>query len=417
MATGAAYQEYQSYRAGERDTTVPVVPTVDFSDPLTLAMTNIAKTQKALADVVTTTNNLGAALASSVAVANQMVTEDKAVAQTLVTTKQQAQQTVASITQQFPQITTTDNQRNWQIFQATLRGKGFPQSLINASSSFFNAMNNDGITDADTQISLYLDAKDYTTKNGQTIRSPFYDAYGKFNEGLKVPYDSATLFNTIEGYRNIADKYSWNSKFIADSSIANYLKNGIDVKTLDERANAARLKAASADPVYTKALQAQGYISSSQDLQDFFLDPTVGTQVMDQRRNTAAVTAEFFRQQQQEKALKFHQDFLAQLGAKYTSMGYTESEAANLAQKSYSTIATELNPMTKLSGIYSGNQALTAEQAQTQLEQEQFQGLASQQRALLGGMESQAFQGMAGLSGTSAYLRKTSLSKSPIGQL
>lgn len=412
MATdNSAYLERQSYRTGERDTTVPVVPTVSPNDPLTNAMATLF--------------GMRVALQESVNVGNKMAAENAAVVQQLKDTKTQATATIASVAPQLtPKTTSTttpavgsDTQRNIQIFQAVLRGKGFPASLVNSSASYFNTLASDGITDPDTAISLFLDAKNYTTKNGQVVESPFYAAYGKFNEGLKIPYDAGTLFNTIEGYKNVVDKYSLNSKFVSDNSISQYLKNGVDVKTLDERANTARLKAAQADPVYTTALAKQGYIASNQDLQDFFMDPTIGTEVMDQRRNTASVTAEFLRQQQQEKALQFHQSFLQQLGAKYTDMGYTEAQAAELAKKNYATIAEELSPMTKLSGIYSGKQALTAEQVQTQLEQEQFSGLASQDRARLAGMEVGAFQGSAGLSGTSAYLRKTSLSKGTIGAL
>ena len=74
-------------------------------------------------------------------------------------------------------------------------------------------------------IEVFLSSKDYTLKNGTKASSPFYAKYGKFNEGLAEPYDAGTLFNLVEGYKGVVQKYGISSKFSTDDSISKYLKN------------------------------------------------------------------------------------------------------------------------------------------------------------------------------------------------
>jgi hypothetical protein len=296
------------------------------------------------------------------------------------------------------------------VLKSLLLGRGYPSSLVDESVPYLSSLLKDGLAPSDA-VEIYLNAKNYTTKSGNQLTSPFYNTYGKFNEGLKTPYDAGTLFQTVEGYKNIQGKYHLNSNFFTDNSIKQYLSNNIDVKTLDERANAARLKAVTADPVYVSALQKLGYINNAQDLTDFYLDPTIGTEALTQKRNTAAFATEALRQANLQNGVQFREQFVNQMGAELTNKGYSENQIANLAQSGYQNIAAQLGTTTKLSGIYQGPNAGTSDQIQQELQAQEFQGLDSQRRALLNQQEIQGFQGSAGLSGTSAYLRKTSLQK------
>ena len=152
---------------------------------------------------------------------------------------------------------------------------GFTTSLIDTSADFLNRLLKDGL-DYDNAISIFLDSKEYTFKNGQKVISPFYTAYGYLNEGLTVPKTASELFNAVEGYKGVVAKYALSDKYISSDSLKKYVKNNVTVADLDERANAARLKAINADPSYTSALKALGYITADTDLTDFFLNPDIG---------------------------------------------------------------------------------------------------------------------------------------------
>jgi hypothetical protein len=129
---------------------------------------------------------------------------------------------------------------NIDVLKSLLRGMGFSSSLIDSSADFLNRLLKDGL-DYDNAISIFLDSKEYTFKNGQKVTSPFYTAYGYLNEGLTVPKTASELFNAVEGYKGIISKYSLSDKFLTSDSLKKYIKNNVSVSELDERANAARL--------------------------------------------------------------------------------------------------------------------------------------------------------------------------------
>lgn len=281
------------------------------------------------------------------------------------------------------------------VLKATLKGMGFNSSIIDSSSAYLNKLLGEGF-DYDNAVQLFLNTKEYTLKDGTTITSPFYSQYGYLNEGLVNPKTASELYNAVEGYKGIVDKYNLSSKFLTADALKGYVKNNISVATLDERANMARLKAVSADTAQVNALVKLGYINSAADLTDFYLDPKIGQEQLTQNRITGAFAAEAVRRAQ--TGIQFNKERLTQLGAEFTARGLTEAQAGALAAQGYETIGEQLTPMSKFSGIYGKTQETEALKSsiQSELENEQFMGTASQRRKLYTELETRAFQGSSG---------------------
>lgn len=281
------------------------------------------------------------------------------------------------------------------VLKAMLRGMGFNSAIIDSSSTYLNKLLGEGF-DYDNAVQLFLNTKDYTLKDGTTITSPFYTQYGFLNEGLVNPKTASELYNAVEGYKGIVDKYALSTKFLTPESLKGYVKNNISVAALDERANMARLKAVSADTAQVNALVKLGYINSAADLTDFYLDAKIGQEQLNQNRITGAFAAEAVRRAQ--TGIQFNRERMTQLGAEFTSRGLSESQAGALAAQGYETIGEQLNPMSKFAGIYDKAQETAALKTsiQTELENEQFMGTASQKRKLYTELEQRAFQGQSG---------------------
>lgn len=281
------------------------------------------------------------------------------------------------------------------VLKAMLRGMGFNSAIIDSSSTYLNKLLGEGF-DYDNAVQLFLNTKDYTLKDGTTVTSPFYTQYGFLNEGLVNPKTASELYNAVEGYKGIVDKYALSTKFLTPESLKGYVKNNISVAALDERANMARLKAVSADTAQVNALVKLGYINSAADLTDFYLDAKIGQEQLNQNRITGAFAAEAVRRAQ--TGIQFNRERMTQLGAEFTSRGLSESQAGALAAQGYETIGEQLNPMSKFAGIYDKAQETTALKTsiQTELENEQFMGTASQKRKLYTELEQRAFQGQSG---------------------
>ena len=283
---------------------------------------------------------------------------------------------------------------NIDVLKSLLRGLGYSASLIDSSADFLNRLLKDGL-DYDNAVSIFLDSKEYTFKNGQKVISPFYTAYGYLNEGLVIPKSASELYNAVEGYKGIVAKYNLSDKYLSQDSLKKYVKNNVSVSELDERANAARLKAVNADVNYTNALQALGFIKTAADLTDFFLNPDIGKEALEQNRATAAFSTEAIRRSQQ--GVLFSADRFKQLTAGLLGQGLSEEKIGVMASEGFENIAQSLRPTQKLSGIYERLPREEAvEQIQTELEAEQFLGTASQRRKRLAEMETRAFQRSAG---------------------
>lgn len=299
----------------------------------------------------------------------------------------------------------TKGTTNVQVLKGILLARGLPADLVDDSVSFLQTLLKDGI-DAESAITIYLNNKDFTTKSGTTVKSPFYTKYGFYNDALTEKYDASTLFNTVEGYKNVVNKYGVNPKFASTDYIQKYLKNKRSVADLDTYANTARLKAVSADPAYVSSLRAIGAINAEQDLTDFYMDPNVGTETMKQNINTAAFTTEAIRRANMLAPLNVTR--AKQIAAGLTAQNLTEGQVSALASQGYETIAGTLEPLTKYSGIYEGAAAKPAKSIQEELEEEQFRGLESERRKRLAEQATRSFQGQSGLTSQSLSMGSTS---------
>ena len=299
----------------------------------------------------------------------------------------------------------TKGTTNVQVLKGILLARGLPADLVDDSVSFLQTLLKDGI-DAESAITIYLNNKDFTTKSGTTVKSPFYSKYGFYNDALTEKYDASTLFNTVEGYKNVVNKYGVSPKFASTDYIQKYLKNKRSVADLDTYANTARLKAISADPAYVSSLRAIGAINAEQDLTDFYFDPNVGAEVMKQNINAAAFTTEAIRRANMLTPLDVTRT--KQISAGLTAQGLNEAQVSALASQGYETIAGTLEPLTKYSGIYEGAAAKPAKSIQEELEEEQFKGLESQRRKRLAEQNVRAFQGQSGLTSQSLSMGSTS---------
>ena len=288
---------------------------------------------------------------------------------------------------------------NVDVLKAMLKAQGFTSTVIDSSASYLNSLLIDGL-DYDNAVQVFLNTKDYTLKNGTKINSPFYEQYGYLNEGLTKPKTPSELFNAVEGYKGLQTKYGFSDKYLSTDSLKNYVKNNVSVAELDGRANAARLAAINADPAKTDALMKLGYISTSADLQDFYMDAKIGKEQLDLNRNTGAFVAEAIRRAGSGLLVDDSQlSSYRKLSAAMTDKGYSEEAVARLASEGFQNVAESLNPLTALSGIYEktpGNAATTST-IQGELQNEQFMNMPSERRKRLSEQNKQAFSGDAGV--------------------
>jgi len=294
--------------------------------------------------------------------------------------------------------TETGPTTNIDVLKAALRNLGFSSGIIDSSTSFLTSLLKEGL-DYDNATEVFLNNKDYTLKNGSKIESPFYTEYGYLNEGLVVPKSANELFNAVEGYKEVVDKYSLSKKYLDKESLKQYTKNNVTAKDLAERANIATLKSVNQDPAYIEALQKLGYISTAADLKDFFMDPKIGQDQLNINRTTGAFAAEAIRRAQ--SGIQFNSERFRAISRTMVEKGVGEAEASALAAQGFENIAAQLGTTTKLSGIYETNRQATIGQIQSELETEQFGGLESERRKRLKEQETRAFQGSAGTTASS----------------
>jgi len=303
---------------------------------------------------------------------------------------------------------------NIDVLKAALKGMGFSSTIVEASTSFLNGLIRDGL-DYDNATEIFLNSKEYTLKNGQKITSPFYTEYGYLNEGLTVPKTANELFNTVEGFKGVVDKYKLSSKYLTQDALKLYIKNDVTVADLAERAGTAQLRALEADPFQVNALIKQGFISSAADLADFYLDPKIGKEQLELNRQTGVFTAEALRRSKSGISTSAAQlSGFKQLTATLAAKGYSEAQISQLAGTGFENISETLMPTTQLAQIYEkaggtveSNAALT-ENIQNSLLQEEFMGTASERRKRLSEQNIRAFQGQSGT--TTGSLRTTSVS-------
>jgi len=270
---------------------------------------------------------------------------------------------------------------NIDVLKAGLRGLGFSTGVIDSSSGFLSSLLAEGL-DYDNATDIFLNNQEYTLKNGTKIKSPFYTEYGYLNEGLASPKTASELYNAVEGYKIVQQRFNLDKKFLTPDYLKDLVKNNVDAQTFGERANIARLAAINADPAKVQALIKLGNIKDATGLTDFYLDPKIGQEVMQQNINTAAFVTEAVRRGQ--SGISVDTAYGKQMAANLTGKGFTEAQITATAAQGYETIGQQLNPLVKLEQIYgqtTGMGAMPESQLrgdlQKQLEAEQFQGTAS----------------------------------------
>lgn len=284
-------------------------------------------------------------------------------------------------------VTTTPTTAKDILRQALLE-TGMPADVAEASLTFVQSLIDDGITQADAIHHLY-NFKDFTTKAGSKLTSPFYAKYTSLGEGLtgaerKTPLELMQFTLTTE---KLVKNYGFSDKFASYDSLKKYVQNNVSATDLEPRMQAAVLKTTEADPTYVAALQKLGYISGAQDLADFFLDPNIGQQQLEVNRTAAAFAQANL--QRSGAGLTLDPTQIKRISAQYVGMGDTKALAT--AAQGYETIGQTLAPEYQLATMYEQPRGtiLTKEQQvelqksmQAQLENEQFMGmgLASQER-------------------------------------
>lgn len=303
---------------------------------------------------------------------------------------------------------------NIDVMKAGLRGLGFSSAVIDASTGFLNSLLQEGL-DYDNATDVFLNNKDYTLKNGTKINSPFYSEYGYLNEVLASPKTPSELYNAVEGYKIVQQRFNLDKKFTTPDYLKELVKNNVDVETFGQRANIARLAAINTDPVKVEALVKLGHIKDATGLTDFYLDPKIGQEVMQQNLNTAAFATEAIRRA--KSGITFNTEYAKKMGAEYAAKGLTEAQASAAAAQGYEAIGQQLNPLVKLEQIYgqkTGMGAMPESQLradlQKQLEAEQFGGTASELLRKRAEQEQLAFQRKSGTIGASRVYGGGSLS-------
>jgi hypothetical protein len=292
-----------------------------------------------------------------------------------------------------------------QIIRQKLVDLGFPTNIIDSSISFVQSLIDDG--DYPNTPQGFLDAtevlynfKDFTTRKGTKLSSPFYAEFTSLGEGLVGEQRKSPkyLMEFSLAVKDLVAKTGFSSQFASQESIKQYVQNQTRITDLDERFAAATLKTAEANPDNVKALIAMGFINSSQDLKDFYADPTIGQQELNKRRTSVAFAKQAIKRA--DSGIAFNKTRIEQLAAGFGN----EAQAEAAAAQGYETIGQQLNPLTFYEGIY-GNTgksdvALRSE-LQTQLEEEQFRGTASELRKRRKQQAELAFQAKPGTIGAS----------------
>jgi hypothetical protein len=338
------------------------------------------------------------------------VTETKLAATEARTSATATMAITGSIRNPFTGTVTAPPTSSRQLIRQKLVDLGFPANIIDGSISFVQSLIDDGDFNNDaagysSAVEILYNFKDFTTRKGNKLSSPFYAEFTSLGEGLVGDQRKSPkyLMDFALGVKDLVAKTGFSTKFASQDSLKKYVQNGVRISDLDERFAAATLKTAEADPNNIKALQNMGYINSAQDMKDFYADPEIGTQEFERRKTNVAFAKQAIKRA--DSGIAFNKTRIEQLAAGYGN----ELEAEATAAKGYETISQQLNPLTKLEGIYgrrAGDYAGKSDTAirsgiQTMLEEEQFRGTASELRKRREEEEQLAFQAKPGTIGAS----------------
>ena len=282
-----------------------------------------------------------------------------------------------------------------EILRAKLQQLQIPDSILDSSIAFIEALVNDGISQEDA-VDIYYNNKSFTTKGGTTVNSPFYAEFTFLREFAPKTGNPPTPLELMQfklGVKNLVAQYKRSPLYATNESLAKYVSNDVDLVTLDQRFTEAAIKETEANPLYVQALQKMGYISGAEGLGDFYLDPEIGKKQFELNKQTGVFAQQALAQAGQ--GVQFDAARITQLAAPFAGKGTAEQVGA----EGYTTIGQQLQPLTKLEGIYNrqaADQTALTPEIQKQLEEEQFRGTASQLRKRRIEQEQLAFQAQAG---------------------
>jgi hypothetical protein len=306
-----------------------------------------------------------------------------------------------------PDLRTT----NITVLKALLKGQGFSSTLVDSSATYLQKLLINENLDYDNAVEVFLNSKEYSFSDGTTLTSPFYTAYGYLNEGLVNPKSARELYGAVEGYKGVVETYKLSDKFLSTDSLKGYVKNNVTVADLAERANMSAIRSLEADPFQVAALQKQGFIGTSANLIDFYMDEKIGKEQLEINRQTGVFTAEALRRVRSEGAgVVATESQLAgfkQLTATLAAKGYSEAQISQLAATGFENISQTIDPLAKYAGIYEkaggtvASNLAVKESLQSSLLEEEFKGTESARRKRLEEQNLRAFQGQSGTTTTS----------------
>jgi hypothetical protein len=306
-----------------------------------------------------------------------------------------------------PDLRTT----NITVLKALLKGQGFSSTLVDSSATYLQKLLINENLDYDNAVEVFLNSKEYSFSDGTTLTSPFYTAYGYLNEGLVNPKSARELYGAVEGYKGVVETYKLSDKFLSTDSLKGYVKNNVTVADLAERANMSAIRSLEADPFQVAALQKQGFIGTSANLIDFYMDEKIGKEQLEINRQTGVFTAEALRRVRSEGAgVVATESQLAgfkQLTASLAAKGYSEAQISQLAATGFENISQTIDPLAKYAGIYEKaggtveSNLAVKESLQSSLLEEEFKGTESARRKRLEEQNLRAFQGQSGTTTTS----------------
>ena len=310
------------------------------------------------------------------------------------------------------------------ILRAKFQELQIPDEIIDSSISFIEALMDDGLSQ-ENAVDIYYNNKDFQTKDGKTVSSPFYSMFTYLREYAPKTGKAPTPLELMQfklGVKDLVSKYGRSPKFAEESAIQNFIKNSVRLTDLDQRFTEYKLAETKADPNQVAVLVRLGFIRGAQDLGDFYADSTIGQEQFQINKNTAAFAAQALKRE--GMGIEFDAERLKQLtaAAGYANAADTEQVTA-AAARSFESLGENLMPGAKLSGIYEQGAKMTREEAlanqkaiQTELENEIFLGTASQRRKRNIAQEVGSFQSSSGLFGR--YGQTGSLgSSSTLGQI
>jgi len=309
-----------------------------------------------------------------------------------------------AIYEDAPDVRTT----NITVLKSLLKAQGFSSTLIDSSATYLQKLLLQENLDYDNAVEVFLNSKEYSFSDGTTVTSPFYTEYGYLNEGLTVPKTARELYGAVEGYKGVIDTYGLSQKYLSVDSLKGYVKNNVTVADLAERANINSIRALEADPFQVAALQKQGFIGTSANLIDFYMDEKIGKEQLELNRQTGVFTAEALRREKagvvaSEAQLAGFKQLTATLAAK----GYSEAQISQLAATGFENISQTLDPLAKYAGIYEkaggtvASNLAVKEGLQSSLLGEEFLGTESERRKRLAEQNLRAFQAQSGTTTTS----------------